>query len=235
MRNKGFSLIESLISLSFFLLVALAGLEFFGVSRRIYASLEKKEESSRAAACAMDKLKSDLGAAGEGLVRPIRLGALRGVNGRADGFVMLSREAELSLAEDAAAGQTLIVAGSVEGLRAGQDVCLFDSRHAEVHAIVSLQGNGLVLSSPLSHSYIKEEADICALRQISYYLDGRTGIIRRKVNASPAQPMLEGASAFECSFDEAGNLAAVRIRLKDDEEKTYEITFFPKNTGLAAV
>jgi hypothetical protein len=27
----------------------------------------------------------------------------------------------------------------------------------------------------------------------------------------------------------------VRIRLRDDEEKTYEITFFPKNTGLAAV
>jgi len=235
MGNKGFSLIESLISLSFFLLVALAALEFFGISRRIYASLEKKEESSRTAACALDKLKSDLGSAGEGLVRPIRLGALRGIDGRDNGFVMLSREAELSLAEDAAAGQTLIVPGSMDGLRAGQDVCLFDSRHAEVRAIASLQGNCLVLSSPLSHSYIKEEADICTLRQISYYLDGRTGIIRRKVNASPAQPLLEGASAFECSYDEAGNLAAVRIRLRDDEEKTYEITFFPKNTGLAAV
>jgi len=235
MGNKGFSLIESLISLSFFLLIALAGLEFFSISRRIYASLEKKEESSRTAACALDKLKSDLGSAGEGLVRPIRLGALRGVDGRDDGFVMLSRDSELSLAENAAAGQTLIVPGSMDGLRAGQDVCFFDSRHAEVHTIASLQGNGLVLSSPLSYSYIKEEADICTLKQISYYLDGRTGVIRRKVNSSPAQPLLEGASAFECSFDEAGNLAAVRIRLRDDEEKTYEITFFPKNTGLAAV
>jgi len=235
MRVKGFSLIESLISLSLFLIIALAGLEVFGVSRRIYASLQKKEEASRTAVCALDKIKSDLASAGEGLVQAMRLGAVQGVSIRDGGFVILSSEAELSLAQDAAAGQSLLILSSTNGLKAGREICLSAPGRAEVHAISAVQGLGIVLSGPLGHSYLKEETGLCLLRQVSCFLDGRTGLIRRKVNAGPAQPLLEDAAAFECTYDEPGNMARVKIRLRDDEEKTYEIAFFPKNTGLAVI
>ena len=233
-RNKGFSLIEGLLSMTLTLLTAMAGLEAFSVSRRVYASLQKKEEAGRAAACALDKVKSDLASSGEGLVRELRLGDMKAVEGIAEGISILSRGEGLFLAQDAAGGQSAILLGSTKGLRAGQEVCLSGPGKAEMRVIAAVEGGRVVLSSPLAHSYETEEADLCTVRRVSYFLDERTRIVRRRVNAGSAQPLLEGVSEFDCSFDEAGNLAVIKIRLRDDEEKTYEITYFPKNSGLAS-
>lgn len=54
---RGFSLVESLISLALFSLFILAGLEFFASSRTIFLRLKEDYQRFESAFCALDKLR----------------------------------------------------------------------------------------------------------------------------------------------------------------------------------
>ena len=66
------------------------------------------------------------------------------------------------------------------------------------------------------------------------YLDSESKILRRKVNTSTPQPLLEDAHAFDFSFDGTTNLIYISVALLDREDKKYEISILPKNLQLAA-
>jgi hypothetical protein len=66
-------------------------------------------------------------------------------------------------------------------------------------------------------------------------LDDAKGVIRRKVNASPAQPLLEDVAAFEFDYDRNANLVRLVLAMKLSEEKKYETTVFPKNIAMASI
>jgi type II secretory pathway pseudopilin PulG len=72
--EAGFSLIESLLSLSLFLIIFLSSLEFFGFTRDIFLKLKTKQEVKEAALATLDKMRFDLLKAGLGLQQPISLG-----------------------------------------------------------------------------------------------------------------------------------------------------------------
>ena len=92
----------------------------------------------------------------------------------------------------------------------------------------------VVISSPLEHLYLREKTSIVLLRTISIFHDGKKRILRRKVNSSPSQPLLEEASSFSFNLDKAANLVRLRLAHSVNKEKFYEISIFPKNTALAA-
>jgi len=80
-----------------------------------------------------------------------------------------------------------------------------------------------------------ENSSVILLRQVTLYLDEDKRIIRRKVNASPAQPLLESVTSFEFEYEKDVNLARFGFTLDIDEEKKYETTIFPKNTAMASI
>lgn len=231
--QNGFSLIETLISLSLFLIIILACLEFFGKTRNIFQKLKDKEDTREAVLAALDRISTDLQQAGAGLIDPIHLELLEGFSEENGILIIFSREAELYLRNDLVMGQTRIQLENTDLFKKGRDICVHDSSGGEVKSVSSVDEESVVISSPLESSYIKDETSILLLRKISVFHDGKTRILRRRVNSSPSQPLLEEAAFFDFDLDKNANLIKLRIAANPDKEKIYEIAVFPKNTALA--
>ncbi len=231
--QNGFSLIECLISLFLFLIIVLSCLEFFTRTRNIFFKLKEKEEDREAVLAALDMMRTDLHQGGAGLSDPIQLGILEGISEDSGTLIICSKESELSLCNDLVEGQTRIQLEDTSGLKKGREICIFDSLNGEVLSISSVDKESIVLSSPLSYSFIKEKASLFLIKKISLYLDEKNLTLRRKINSSPAQPLLEETSLFGFERDKAANLVKLRLQLKTNKEKFYEISLFPKNAALA--
>ncbi len=231
MRERGFSLVEILLVLGLSLLVFLAAFEFFGITRSLFYKLKEAEENNLAIQAALDKLRIDLLRAGFGLELAIRAGAVEGI-AAGGSLVILSQEAEYSLAEDCSSGEKRVTLEKTSGLGAGGRVCLADEEKAERHTIAALEGSTIVLSEPLENSYAGAIARLHLLEEVSYFLDARTSVLRRKVNASPAQPLFDNAGLFKFSYLKEENLVRVKLADKKNMERAHELSVFPKNLGL---
>jgi len=230
-RKGGFSLIELLLVLGFSLLVFAAAFEFFGITQSFFFKLKDAEEDNLANQAALVKIRIDLLRAGFGLELAIRAGAVEAIVG-GDSLVLLNREARFLLAADCSSGERRITLEKTSGLGPGDRVCLADEEKAERHTITALEGNTVIVSEPLDSSYAAADALFLLLEEVTYFLDERTSILRRKVNASPAQPLLENAGLFEFTYLKEDNLVRVRLADKNHGERAHEITVFPKNLGL---
>jgi prepilin-type N-terminal cleavage/methylation domain-containing protein len=231
MRTRGFSLIEILIVLSLSLLVFLAAFEFFGITRSLFFKLKDAEEDNLAIQAALGKLRIDLLRAGFGLELAIRAGVVEGI-AAGGSLVILSQEAKYSLAGDCFPGEKRVTLERTSGLGAGSRVCLADEEKAERHTIAALEGNTVVLSGPLENSYAGVDARLLLLEEVTYFLDERTAVLRRKVNTSPAQPLFDNAGLFEFTYLKEDNLVRVKLADKKNMERAHELSVFPKNLGL---
>lgn len=230
---KGFSLIESLLSLSLFLIIVLTSLEFFGLTRSLFLKLKDNEETQEAASSALDKMKTDILCGGTGLLVPIQRGLLEGITENNGTLIILSKEKNLSSLHDLVKSQTRIPLESTSKVKKGREVCIFDSFKGEIKSISSVDKKNIILSSPLDFSYLKEKTSLFLLKKISLFYDKDKQTIRRKVNSSSPQPLLEDAVLFGFNYEKTTNLARLRLALKINREKKYEISVFPKNTALA--
>jgi hypothetical protein len=231
MRARGFSLVEMLLIMGLSLLVFLAAFEFFGITRSLFYKLKGAEEDSLAIQAALEKLRIDLLRAGFGLELAIRAGAAEGITAGSS-LIILSEEGEYLLSADCPSGETRIALERTSGLSAGNQICLADNVKAERHVIAVLEGNTVVLSSPLENSYKPAEARLSLFEEVTYFLDERTAVIRRRVNSIPAQPLLDNAGLFEFAYDEESNLVRIKLADKKNMERTHELSVFPKNLGL---
>jgi len=231
MRKRGFSLIELLLVLGLSLLVFLAAFEFFGITRSLFFKLKDAEEDNLAVQAALDKLRIDLLRAGFGLELAIRAGVVEGI-AAGGSLVILSQEARYSLAGDCSSGEMRVTLEKTSGLSVGGRVCLADEEKAERHIIAALEGSTVVLSEPLENSFDEPAAQLLLLEEVTYFLDARTSVLRRKVNASPAQPLLDNAGLFEFSYLKEVNLVRVKLADKKNMERAHELSVFPKNLGL---
>ena len=233
--EAGFSLIESLLSLSLYLIIVLSSLEFFGFTRNIFLKLKTKQEVKEAALATLDKMRFDLLKAGLGLQQPISLGVLDGITESEDTLIIISKEKTFTPLGDLAAGQTIIQFSSTSKLKKGRKVCVFDSTKGEVKSISSVDKESIVLSSPLNFPSLKEETSVFLLREVSLFLDKNKHILRRKVNTSPAQPLLEEVGLFDFHYEKATNLVRLSLSFATNKEKAYETSVFPKNIALASL
>jgi type II secretory pathway pseudopilin PulG len=231
MRESGFSLLELLLVLGISLLVLMAAFEFFGITRSLFFKLKDAEENNLAIQAATDKLRIDLLRAGFGLELAIRAGVLEGITADSS-LAILSQEARHILAADCSSGEMRIPLEKTSGLSAGDQVCLADEEKAERHIISSIEGNTAVISEALENSYAGENARLILLEEVAYFLDERTSVLRRKVNASPAQPLLDDAGLFEFSYLKENNLVRIKLADKNNMERAHEFSVFPKNLGL---
>ena len=230
--RKGFSLIESLLSLAFFLMIILSSLEFFGTTRKIFFRLKEAQETGASAATALEKIRIDLLHAGRGLFQPISLGIIGGIELQNETLGLVIGEKAYSLTADLSSGQAAVPLPDTEGLRPGREVCVFDGRHGEVLSIESVDKNMVRLAPPPANSYLRQDASIVLLQKVTYYLERGSSVLRRKVNTSSAQPLIEGVRFFGFSYDGRSNLAQVQIGLEKEPEKTREISVLVKNMAL---
>ncbi len=230
--NSGFSLIESLLSLSLFFIILIASLEFFVSTRNHFFDLKTEQEVNLAAYATLDKIRLDLCECGRGLVTPQSDGLVEAICVIDNILTIQSKDKAIPLENDLVAGQTYIPVTSTTGIRKGQKLCFSHPERGEVKTITSVDKRGLSLSSSLNSFYMKDETTIILIRTISFYLDAGKGILRRKVNTSPAQPLLEDVVMFDVIYDMAANIISIGLTLKTKEEKKYEATIFSKNMAL---
>lgn len=235
MKPKGMTLIESLISLSLFLLILMATSEFFGLTRAMFAKLRDASDEAQAAATAQDKIRIDLMRAGLALIPPMKLGLIEAVIADSEGLTIRRAERTASLEEDLVEGQTSLKPGIVDGAKKGAELCFYDSLKGEIREIARVEGTIPILSSPLAYSYSKESGEIAVVEKIAIFLDHEERILRRRVDSGSAQPLVEEVEAFVCSFDKERNLASVVFvqASRSGKEKTHELWMYSKNAGLS--
>ncbi len=229
--EKGFTLIESLISLTLFLIIIISSLEFLMTVKDHFFKLKKDQEMNISAFAALDKMRFDIQDSGLGLLIPQRLGVVTSVELDGDTITIRSKEKDLSLISDLVSGSTRITLHSTSGVKKGQELSIHDGKKGETAVILSVDKESIVLISPINFSYPQLPTEVLLVRKVSFYLDQEDQILRRNVNTSPAQPLLEEVEAVIFSYDDASNL--VNVNLKTIEERTYEISVFPKNLDLA--
>ena len=232
--NAGFSLIESLLSLSLFLFILVSSLEFFISTRNHFFDLKDEQEVNQAAYATLDKIRLDLCESGRGLIAPQSAGLIEAIHASGNTLIIQSKDQDIPLGNDLVAGQTFIPLTSTAGINKGQNLCITDPEKREVKTIISVDKQGLTLSSALNSSYAKDDATVALIRTVSFYLDTHSGILRRKVNASPAQPLLEEVDSFDFAYEVASNIISLNLTLTTKEEKKYETSIFPKNMALVS-
>ena len=234
MRNRpGSTILESLLALVFFLLIILAGIEFFGTTRKAFFKLDDTLSSAECARAGMERLRLDLLLAGDGLARPIALDLLAGIEAAADGASFLSLEKTARLTGNVRAGDVTFALGEADDFSPGKIVCLVDRSRGELLSVGSADGLLIGSDSPVLHDYAAEGTEVLLLRKVTYLLDPDKGLLKRRINASPAQPLVEEVLTFTFTHDLASGLAAAVLVLKQNPDKTYPLAVFPRGLALA--
>lgn len=232
-KPAGFSVLECLIGLALSFFVVLAALEFFGAARRSYVRLRGKEEAAQGAAGALDKMRIDILRAGQGLARAMALGLLEPIVESEGTLQVIRAEEELALTADVRAGETRLPLARIGEAKPGREICLEDGAKGEITIVASVSAGTAVLSSPLGHDFPRDGTSVLLLERVALSLDARQGILRRKVNLSSAQPLLENVRAAEFLADRTANLVRARFTLGPQGDAAYELCLFPKNPALA--
>jgi prepilin-type N-terminal cleavage/methylation domain-containing protein len=235
LRRGGFTLIECLIGLALSLFVITAGLEFFVRAERAFLRLKAREEAGQAALAALDRMRIDLLHAGRGLVAEIGLGLVAGAEGDIGELRTTSLERRLALAAAASSGDSRLLLASTADIAAGQRVALRDGAAGEIRTIVGVEAGAVLVDGPLERDYAPATAVLSLLETVSYFLDAPARILRRRVNASPAQPLLEDAAAASWALDPAARLVRIRLELTIEGAHPHEATVFLKNPALAGI
>lgn len=232
--NTGFCLIESLLSLSLFVLMFVFSLGFFMSTRDHFLDLKDEQEVNQAAYATLDKIRLDVCESGRGLVAPQSGGLLEAIQAKDNILTIQSKDKDIHLRSDLVAGQTFIPLVSTAGINKGQKLCITTIDGGEVKTITSVSSQGIALSSSLDSSYTKDNTTVVLIRTVSFYFDADRGILRRKVNTSPSQPLLEEVRSFDFAYEVTSNIISLSLTLTTKEEREYEIDVFPKNMALAS-
>jgi prepilin-type N-terminal cleavage/methylation domain-containing protein len=235
MSRRGFSLFECLVALALSSFVILASLEFLGLAQKAFFRLKEREEAGQGALAALDKIRIDLLHAGRGLAGEMALGLVEAALTPDEGLRTTSLERTLALAAEARAGDTRLLLASTADIAAGQDICLCDGAAGEVRTVVAVErgAGAVVLREALERAYSPGTASVALLERVAYFLDAPARILRRRVNAASAQPVLENTAAATYLFDPEAGLVRVRLELDLQGAPAYETTVFLKNPALA--
>lgn len=233
MNRRGFSLFECLVALALSLFVIIASLQFLGLAQKVFFKLKEREEAGQSALAALDKIRIDLLHAGRGLAGEMALGLVEAARAPDGELWTTCLERTLTLAGEAGAGDTRVILASTSDIATGQDICFCDGRAGEVRTVTAVERGAVVLGAPLEHDYPLQRASVSLLEHVAYSLDAPARILRRRVNAASAQPLLENAAAAIYRFDPEAGLVRVRLELGPEGGTAYEATVFLKNLALA--
>lgn len=226
-------MIEALLSMCLITLLTLAGIEAFAASRRVFFKLNAAEEKDERAAAGLDRARIDIREAGRGLIHAARLGLISGISANETGFVIACLEKETLPAASLAAGDTFVPLAETDDFAAGREICLLSPDGGEAGAIAAVGEGGVKLASPLRRAYPNGDSVLLLVRKVEIFWDQDDKILRRRVDAGSAQPLVEGVAGFTCRLDSTAKTLGLAIRLDGREEAIYEATVLGKNLWLA--
>ena len=232
--QSGFSILEGLLSLFLFLMVVLFSLECFLSVRDHFVKLKESETSHTAVYAALDRMRKDVFNAGLSLAEAMAFQILEGISEEQGRLVVLSKDKDLNIEENLFSGQQKILTTDARKIKKGHLIGFVNPYGGEMHSVILRDQNSILIDSPLSFNYSQDNSHVFLLRKIVLFFDDAKSVIRRKVNTSPAQPLLEEVASFTFDYIRNANLVRLNLALKTDEEKKYETTLFPKNTALAS-
>jgi len=232
-RKRGFSLIECLLGMVLSLLIITSSLQFFGQAQKAFFRLKEREEAGQGALAALDKMRIDLLHAGQGLAGEMAYGLIEAVRSTEEELRTTSLEKPLTLTGTARAGDIRLLLASTADIASGQEICLSDGREGELRGIERVEHGAVILGQPLGRDYSPDTAVLSLLENVTYFLDGSAHILRRRVNAGSAQPLLENIAAAIWTYDLEARLVRVRLELSVEGERPHETTVFLKNSALA--
>ena len=233
MKARGFTLIECLIGLSLSLFIVCAALEFLVSAQKHFFKLKERTETSQSALAALDKMRIDLLHAGRGLAGPVGAGLVEAARATEEELRTTAVQKALTLAAEAQAGDLRLSFSSTADISAGRVICFFDGRTGETRTVARVEPGEVVLSAPLGSGYAPETASVSLLEIIVFFVDRPAGILRRRVNASPAQPLLENTANARWHLDQDADLVRIRLELSIKGAPPHETWVFLKNAALA--
>jgi Prokaryotic N-terminal methylation motif len=233
--RPGFTLIEALIGLALSLFVIAAAVGFFGLAQRSFYRLKAREEAGQAAAAALDRMRIDLLHAGRGLAAATAAGLVEAVRADGDQLRTAAAERTLELAADAVAGETRLGLASTADIAAGRRLVLEDGAAGEVRAVAAVEPGAVRLDAPLERGYSTATATVSLVEDVAYFVDAAARVLRRRANAAPAQPVLEGVRAAVWTYDGEARLARARLEVDVEGAHPYETTVLVKNAVLAQI
>lgn len=235
-HSPGFTLLECLISLSLSLLILVSALEISTQARQVFFRLKETQESSLAAAVALEKIREDLETAGAGLPTLPNNENFLPLQASTECLIIFSAEVRTKLLADAVAGQDFVLIELPSGLaskwRKGRALYLTDGVSGQLTYISAVSGNRLSISPPLAFSFAADHSLLLLLEKIEIYPDRQQKVLRRKVNDTSGQPLLEEVVSFGAAYRPAENLAVVRLTAASGvKSHDYELLLYPKNLG----
>ena len=233
-QSPGFTLLECLISLSLSLLILVSALEISTQARQVFFRLKETQESSLAAAVALEKIREDLETAGAGLPTLPGSENFLPLQASAECLIIFSAEVRTQLLTDAVAGQDFVLIELLPGLasklRKGRALYLTDGVSGQLTYVLAVSGNRLSVSPALAFSLAAVRSLLLLLEKIEIYPDRQQKILRRKVNDTSGQPLMEGVISFGAAYGPAENLAVVRLTAASGvKSHDYELLLYPKN------
>lgn len=226
------SLIESLIGLALLLLFSAAALQAFVLLRTRFDRIRARNENREAVLAALTRLRFDLAEAGLGLSDALSAGLLEGVSEGESSLVLVSLDRNLEPASPLVPGQTALPLRSASAVSRGRRICLMENTRGETVEVTAVLENHIVVSPPLEGAYSLEAGRLFLLRDITYLLDETFQILRRRVNASSAQPLMEEACFFEAGWAEDARVLRVTLVHAREKEREHVISLVPKNLVL---
>jgi prepilin-type N-terminal cleavage/methylation domain-containing protein len=229
---RGFTLLECLLASSLMVAVLAAALEISQASKKLFSRLKESQELNHEIWAGQDRIRRDLNRAGYGLQECLLLGLLSGVQNEASGLAIFAKEASFSLSADLEPGSFIVPLPSSDLVSRGQIVAFVSEGKGEIALVERVEKNRLILNKPLQNTYYKSSGQIIIVEKILYYLDQASQVLRRKVNSSPAQPLIEQVIAFNWLIEPPG-LVKVSLTFDDEKETVHEIKVATKNILLA--
>ncbi|MFC2156833.1 prepilin-type N-terminal cleavage/methylation domain-containing protein [Acidobacteriota bacterium] len=231
--RRGFSLIESLMAMTLFLIILVSSFQAYQSARTHFRNLLQSEEANTAAHGSIDRMIWEVNEAGSGLHKAMSQGWLDALYLEKDMLILRFAESELSAKANLSPGQNWIPLEKTSELKKGQEICIHDPFRGEVKTILQVEKTGITLSSPLTNTFRFEETTILKIKRISFYLDRKSSVLRRKVNSSPAQPLCEEVSHLDIQYDKTANLMSISLIMSAEKDTPHEITIYPKNLALS--
>ncbi|MDI6846390.1 MAG: ComGF family competence protein [Candidatus Saccharicenans sp.] len=230
----GFSLLECLISLSLVFFILLSSLEIAAGARKVFFRQKEIQEKELAAGVALEKIREDLTTAGAGLSVITGTFDFLPFQAGEEKLMLFSAEEQTSLLEDAAAGQNYLLVALKPGLssllKKGRELAVFDGNTGGLFSISAVSGNCLTVLPPLSFDFQAGRTEVILMEKIEIYFDRQAGIVRRRVNGTTGQPLMEEVSNFNVTYSPQENLVHLSITFESGGKlHERELLYYPKN------